>query len=618
MKLDKVSSQSSDDDSRTFPEPQQLFQNSPTNTRSSLDNNNITITSEKEKGAGSDSSNSFDAQPPVSLVAGEALSRWSTRNSYRSVRSTRSYREKDIYGENTPADVIALERTKSIATVRSQIPSNQRRYIDDVVANEDKDGNLQDGSAFLDVDPELVTWDSDDDPTNPRNWSNRKKWMMVTIVSLYALISPLSSSIISPAVSKIAEDLHITQQVEKSLTVSIFVLAWALCPLFTAPLSEVFGRRIVLNTSILLLVIFNMATALSRTKAQLYVFRFIAGCAGAPPLSVSAGTLADMFTDKERNTALAFFALGPTLGPVIAPVISGFIVQNTSWRWVVWVLTIATGFVATLGILFFKETYPPTLLHWKANKLRKETGNPHLHTIFEITGVSFKTQLVLAITRPIKLILFHPIVTGLGLHMAFIYGFMYLMLVTYPALWTEVYGYRIGIAGLMYVSLGVGSVLGLMVCTPLIQWVYLKLTKKNNGVSKPEFRLPVLIPSSVLMGIGLIWYGWSAEAKIFWLMPQIGTAIYSFGISALFQTVQNYLIDMNPMYSASSIAAAAVFRSFFGFGFPLFGQAMYNKLGYGWANTLCGLLCFVLGVPFPVIVYLKGERLRNWANKRFQ
>lgn len=618
MKLDKISSQSSDDDSRSFPEPQQFFENSPTNSKHSLDNNNIASTNEKGKETGSDSKNSFDAQPHVSLVAGEALSRWPTRNSYRSVRSNRSYREKDIYGEDTPADVIALERTKSIATVRSQIPSNQRRYIDDVVANEDKDGNLQDGSAFLDVDPELVTWDSDDDPTNPRNWSNRKKWMMVTIVSLYALISPLSSSIISPAVGKIAEDLHITQQVEKSLTVSIFVLAWALCPLFTAPLSEVFGRRIVLNTSILLLVIFNMATALSRTKAQLYVFRFIAGCAGAPPLSVSAGTLADMFTDRERNTALAFFSLGPTLGPVIAPVISGFIVQNTSWRWVVWVLTIATGSVAILGILFFKETYPPTLLHWKANKLRKETGNPHLHTIFEITGVSFKTQLFLAITRPIKLILFHPIVTGLGLHMAFIYGFMYLMLVTYPALWTEVYGYRIGIAGLMYVSLGIGSVLGLIVCTPLIQWVYLRLTNANNGVSKPEFRLPVLIPSSVLMGIGLIWYGWSAEAKIFWIMPQIGTAIYSFGISALFQTVQNYLIDMNPVYSASSIAAAAVFRSFFGFGFPLFGQAMYNKLGYGWANTLCGLLCFTLGVPFPVIVYLKGERLRNWANKRFQ
>ncbi|KAF5092174.1 hypothetical protein D0Z00_004703 [Geotrichum galactomycetum] len=202
--------------------------------------------------------------------------------------------------------------------------------------------------------------------------------------------------------------------------------------------------------------------------------------------------------------------------------------------------------------------------------------------------------------------------------MAFIYGFKYLMLVTYPALWTKVYGYRIGIAGLMYIALGVGSVSGLLVGTPLIQFVYLKLVARNNGVAKPEYRLPVLIPSSVLMGIGLIWYGWSAEAKIFWLMPEIGTAIFSFGISALFQTIQNYLIDMNPMYAASSIAAGAMFRSFFAFGFPLFGQAMYNRLGYGWANTLCGLLCFTLGVPFPVFVYLKGEKLRKWANKRFQ
>lgn len=614
MKLDKVNTDSSEEE---FPEPQPLFEQTSQTEHTQTAHASHTKPTNSEKPSG-DSSSDSDAVPDFSLIPGEKLSRWPTHNSYSSVRSTRSYREKEIYGEDTPADIIELERQKSIATVRSQVPPNQRRYIDDVVANEDKDGNLQDGSAFVEVDPELVTWDSEDDPENPRNWPNRQKWIMVTIVSLYALISPLSSSIISPAVPMIAKDLDITEQVEKSLTVSIFVLAWALCPLFTAPLSEVFGRRIVLNTSILLLVVFNMATALSRNKAQLYVFRFIAGCAGAPPLSVSAGTLADMFTDQERNKALAFFSLGPTLGPVIAPVISGFIVQNTSWRWVVWVLTIATGVVAVAGILLFKETYPPTLLKWKARKLRKETGNPHLHTVFEITGMSFKTQLVLAITRPIKLILFHPIVTGLGLHMAFIYGFMYLMLVTYPALWTEKYGFRIGIAGLMYVALGIGSVIGLLVCTPLIQYVYLKLVARNNGVPKPEYRLPVLIPSSVLMGIGLIWYGWSAEAKVFWLMPQIGTAIYSFGISALFQTIQNYLIDMNPVYSASSIAAAAVFRSFFGFGFPLFGQVMYDKLGYGWANTLCGLLCFTLGVPFPVIVYFRGERLRKWANKRFQ
>lgn len=543
----------------------------------------------------------------------ETLARWSTHNSYTSIRTDKS--ERGIYGD-LPETVIAAERMQSLKVVKSQI--TDRRYIDDIIPNEDLEGKLQDGSAFLAVDPELVTWDSDDDPANPRNWSPTKKWTMVIVVTLYALVSPLSSSIIAPAISKVSEDLHIEKAIERSLTVSLFVLAWAICPLFTAPLSELWGRRIVLNISIVLLLIFNMATALSKTTAQLLVFRFLAGCAGAPPLSISAGTIADLFTEDERNLAIAIFSAGPTIGPVLAPVISGFIVQNTKWQWVIWVLTMANGAVALIGVILLKETYPPTLLHWKANKLRKETGNSHLHTVFEVTSLNFSQQLLNAITRPIRLLILHPIVMGLGLHMAFIYGFMYLLLVTFPALWIDRYGFSIGISGLMYLSLGIGFFVGLLVWAPGVQYVFHKLTERNNGVSKPEFRLPLLVPSSAIMGIGLIWYGWSAEARIFWLMPCIGTGIFGFGLVCLFQTVQNYLIDMNPRYSASCIAAAAVFRSFFGFGFPLFGHAMIDKLGYGWSNTLSGLLCFVLGVPFPLFVYLRGEPLRIWANKRFQ
>lgn len=509
-----------------------------------------------------------------------------------------------------------LERRCSIETIQSHL-GKRIHYIDDLQDSQDEKGDLQDGSNFVEFDPELVTWDGDQDPENPRHWPSRTKWLMVSVVAMYGLISPLSSSIIAPAVSEIARDLNIDSSVERSMVVSIFVLAWAICPLFTAPFSELWGRRLVLNISILLLVVFNMACALARSKVQLMVFRFLAGCAGAPPLSIAAGTLADLFSDRERNTALAWFALGPTVGPVIAPIVGSFVVEGASWRWVLWVLTIATGATAAFGWAVFKETYPPTLLHWKAEKLRKETGNPNLHTIYEVTSSSFKSQLLVAITRPIRLLTLHPIVLGLGLHLAFIYGFMYLLLVTYPALWTQYYGYSTGIAGLMYLGVGIGFFIGMPTWTPLVQIIYLRLTKRNNDEPKPEYRLPLLLPSTFCMGIGLIWYGWAAEYKTFWLVPLLGTGLYAFGIIGLFQTIQNYLIDMNPLYSASSIAAALVFRSLFAFFFPLFGQAMYNRLGYGWANTICGVLCFILGIPFPIAVYVWGERLRKWADKRF-
>lgn len=32
--------------------------------------------------------------------------------------------------------------------------------------------------------------------------------------------------------------------------------------------------------------------------------------------------------------------------------------------------------------------------------------------------------------------------------------------------------------------------------------------------------------------VGISWYGWSAQAQLFWIMPIIGTAFFGFGMMA--------------------------------------------------------------------------------------
>jgi MFS family permease len=373
----------------------------------------------------------------------------------------------------------------------------------------------------------------------------------------------------------------------------------------------------VLNASIVLLFVFNLACSFSRNTTELLLFRFLGGMAGAPPLSVGAGTLADLFNGEERSTPLALFSLGPTLGPIISPVMSGWILEYTnSWRWVFWTLTIMNGVIALLGLIFVEETYVPVLLARKAKKLIKKTGNPNLHTIFQMVNESLSHKIMHAISRPITMLVTHPIVFGLGLYMAFMYGFMYLMLVTFPNLWTEDYHYSVGIAGTMYVGLGVGYLLGMVLWIPYTQRGYLALTAKNNGTPTPEFRIQLLPYLTVFLSAGLFWYGWSAEKTIAWIMPVIGVGLFGSALVPLFQCLQLYLIDMNTRYSASTVAAAAVFRSSFGFGFPLFGPYMYQQLGYGWSNTLCGIICLVLGIPFPIIVYRYGAKVRHWIDQK--
>ena len=96
-------------------------------------------------------------------------------------------------------------------------------------------------------DPNLVSWDGPDDPANPKNWSFKMKWAATIVVSSFTFISPVSSSMVAPALGTIAFEFGITNKVESQLVLSIFVLAYAIGPLFLGPLSEIYGRVPVLQ-----------------------------------------------------------------------------------------------------------------------------------------------------------------------------------------------------------------------------------------------------------------------------------------------------------------------------------------------------------------------------------
>jgi hypothetical protein len=64
-------------------------------------------------------------------------------------------------------------------------------------------------------------------------------------------------------------------------------------------------------------------------------------------------------------------------------------------------------------------------------------------------------------------------------------------------------------------------------------------------------------------------------------------------------------------FAASAVSAAAVFQSLLGFAFPLFGQDMYVKLGYGGGNSVLAGLAIVFGIPFPIWIWYKGEDIRR-------
>ncbi|CAI6337721.1 unnamed protein product [Periconia digitata] len=465
-------------------------------------------------------------------------------------------------------------------------------------------------SARSTRDPNLITWEGDDDPKNPKNWSFRRKWAACLIVSCFTFVSPVSSSIISPALPNISEEFGITDEVQGQLTLSIFVLAYAIGPLFLGPLSEIYGRVLVLQLSNLFYLAWNLGCGFAQSSGQLMAFRFMSGLGGSAPLAIGGGMLSDLFHAEQRGKAISIYSLAPLLGPAIGPIAGGYIVAGTTWRWCFWSTSIFCAVVQCFGYFLLQETYAPKLLAWKRDELRKETGNAALHTEHDSAEKTLVNTLRIALKRPFVLLFTQPIVQVLACYMAYIYGLMYLILSTFPVLWTTRYHQSSGTGALNFIAMGLGFFIGSQTCAPLMDRIYSRLKRRNNGVGKPEFRVPMMVPGSFLVPIGLFWYGWSAQTTAHWILPDIGAVVFCTGSIVGFQCIQTYIVDAYTRYAASAIAAATVLRSLAGFAFPLFAPYMYQKLDYGWGNSLLGFVSLALGIPAPILLWKYGAVLR--------
>ncbi|KAJ1556406.1 hypothetical protein HK405_010112 [Cladochytrium tenue] len=459
----------------------------------------------------------------------------------------------------------------------------------------------------------VITWDGPDDVENPRNWNATLKWRTTIIVSLYTLVSPIASSMVAPALTSVAADINDFKVLDLDIIMTVFILAYAVGPFLLAPLSEIYGRVPVLQVSNAIFCVFNLLCGFAQNSGQLIAFRFLAGLGGSGPLVIGGGVLADVFHDTQRGLGMAIFTLVVVLGPCVGPIAAGFMAQTISWRWIFFVVSIFDVLVQIIGAVWLRESYGPVLLARRARQMRKQTGNPSLHAPGE-GSASIASKMRTSVERPFVLLFTQPIVFVTAVYMMFIYGLMYLVIATFPDLWSNVYGEDVGLGGLNYVSIGLGFSLGTLVIAALVDRIFVSLAAtrgKPAGTGRPEFRIPLMVPGSLLAPVGLAVYGWTAKAATHWAWPNLGILLWAAGLTINFQVMTIYVVDAYQLYAASALAATTFLRSLAGFGFPLFAESLYGQLGYGWGNTLLALIMVVIGIPFPFVFWAYGEKLRS-------
>ncbi|TVY84063.1 Efflux pump radE [Lachnellula suecica] len=457
--------------------------------------------------------------------------------------------------------------------------------------------------------PRDVDWDGPDDVLNPMNWTPGKKWRTLGIISLMTFVTPLSSSMFAPAVTEVMKGFKSSSTILGEIVVSIYVLGFAIGPLIIAPMSELYGRKWIYLISCAAFVIFTMACALSSSMSMLIVFRFLAGCAGSTPVTLGGASIGDMFPKEKRGAAMAVWGMGPQLAPSVGPIIGGFLAEAEGWRWVFWLQAIIAGIIMFLGAIILRETYAPVILQRKTVALIRETGDSGLKSSLQDPTPTSQI-FTRAIIRPIKMLLFSPIVLLLSMYTAIIFGYLYLFITTLPQVFQGQYGFSVGVSGLTYLGLGIGAILGLMVVGKTSDSMYRKLAARNKDIGVPEHRLPPLLVTIPLVSIAFFGYGWAVETRTHWSVPMIMTALFSMGMMPAFICTNMYFVDAFGRYSASALAASKLLQSVVGAFLPLAGRPLFDHLGLGWGNSVLGFIALTF-LPVPWLFFRYGEKLRT-------
>lgn len=458
------------------------------------------------------------------------------------------------------------------------------------------------------TEAEIVDFDGPDDPYRPLNWPFRKKVVTTMLYGLTTMGSTWASSVYSPAIGQISDEFGVGTEVSL-LGLSFLLLGFGLGPLLWAPLSEVYGRKPAVLAPYFVAACFSFGTATAKDIQTVLITRFFAGLFGSAPVTNTGGVLGDIWSPKQRGTAIVGYAFAVVGGPTLGPVVGGAIVSSyLRWRWTEYITGIMQLFFLFMDVLVLDETYPPVLLVAKARRLRHETGNWALHARHEEWDVSIKELAHKFLMRPFRL-LATPICFLVALYASFCYGILYLCLAAIPIQFAEDRAWGEVTSELPFLALLFGTLLG-GGANILNNKFYIRRFEANQNRAVPEARLPPMMVGSVFFAAGLFMFGWTSDKSILWVAPCAGLVFMGFGFFTIFQAALNYLIDTFQKYSASAVAANTFLRSIFAAAFPLFVNPMFHKMGIPWASSLLGFIAIAL-LPIPYLFYIYGPRIRK-------
>ncbi|USW48133.1 Putative major facilitator superfamily, MFS transporter superfamily [Septoria linicola] len=453
----------------------------------------------------------------------------------------------------------------------------------------------------------LVDWIGPGDKGNPQNLPYWRKWLITMSLALYALSTTFSSSVFGAATKVIAMEFDMPASTVVLGCTALFMMGFAMGPIFWGPLSECFGRKHPLLAGYAAFTLLQLPVADASSPTTIFVLRFLQGFFGAAPSSILAGTLADIWTPRQRGFAMPTVGSFLTIGPILGPLVGSVLVQSTlGWRWIANVVAIASFIIAVTTFPMTPETYSPLLLSKRAERMRHMTQNWALRSKSEEMQSSLGDFAERYMLRPARMLALEPILLLMTLYVSVSFGLLYNFFLAYPTSFIQERGWDQTSASLPLISILVGVVFAGL----LLSFTTNSRLSPNLKEGRPqETRLLLMMAGSLSLPAGMFGFAWTSSASMNpW--PQIAAGVPTgFGIHLINMQGLNYIVDCYGIYANSAVAANTFLRSLFAAGFPVLATSMYAAIGVKWGTTLLALLAVAM-VPIPVLFYYFGAKIR--------
>lgn len=164
---------------------------------------------------------------------------------------------------------------------------------------------------------------------------------------LVILLASLDQTIVSTALPTIVGEFGGIEHL--SWIVTAYLLATTIVTPIYGKLGDMFGRKIVIQTAIVLFLAGSALAGQSQSMTELILFRALQGLGGGGLIVTAMASISDVVSPRERGKYQGLFGAVFGLSTIIGPLIGGFFVQHLSWRWIFYI-NIPLGMLAFVVI----------------------------------------------------------------------------------------------------------------------------------------------------------------------------------------------------------------------------------------------------------------------------